>query len=251
MAITFFGVASSPADNGTSATSPVTVTPPVSMVAGDLVFLYAYCRTNSVQVLMSNSGGQSFTYINSAHQVGWNAANAVLTANAFWCRFNGTWSANPSCSFGATTNTNVVMLVFRPTVGTNVWTIDSGKDGSFTQQTAAASFTVTGWTPANSNNVNIAVWNTADDNTWGTLTGTNWVKTSLGAQYRNTSGQDTSSSFAYQIQGAAAGTNNVSQTQLTNGNDGGLTYGVCFYEAAPPATSLKDMIGMGIIPWSR
>jgi hypothetical protein len=76
----------------------------------------------------------------------------------------------------------------------------------------------------------LASWSSADDNTWGTLTGTNWVKTSLSNQYRNLAGNDSSSTFAYQLQTTAAPTNNVSQTQLTVGNDATAWRRITFYE---------------------
>jgi hypothetical protein len=198
------------------------------MLAGDLVIIYAYCRTGGATIAMSNTGGQtwgSFTSVSSA--------NATLSANVFFCTFNGIWSAAPSVSFGATTNNNVVMLVFRSNKSGIVWLLDGANRGTFQDRAAAASFSVTGWTPQNSNNLNIAIWNTDDDNTWGTLTGSGWEKTSLSAQYRNTSGNDSSSSIAYQIQTTPTATNNVSQTETANGNDGGFTFSICFYESPP------------------
>ncbi len=233
MAITLFGAASIPTDNGTNTTNPTAfANPPIaSMVAGDLVFVYGYCRTSSATLAVSNAGGQSWTSGTSQ-----SSANATLSANFFWCRFNGTWSAAPSFSFGATTNNNVVMLVFRPTSGTMVWDEDGGNTGSFVDKTSASIFTITGWTTQRASTVSIAVWNTGDDNTWGALTSDdgNWVKTSLSAQYRNTSGNDTSSSFAYNIKTATGTTGtSVSQNLTANGPDGGFTFSISFYESAP------------------
>jgi hypothetical protein len=227
MAITLFGSASVPTDNGTNTTNPTAFSnPPVgSMVAGDLVFVYAYCRTSSATIAVSNSGGQSWTSGTSQ-----SSANATLSANFFWCIYNGTWSAAPSFSFGATINNNVVMLVFRPTSGSNTWAVDSGQTGSFVDRAAALSFIITGWTPSNASTVSIGVWNSDDDNTWGTLVGAQWSKTSLSAQFRNTSGNDTSSTFAYCIRTSSGGTGNVAQSQSTS--DGGFTLGICFYEQA-------------------
>jgi hypothetical protein len=233
VAITLFGSVAVPTDNGTNTSNPTAfANPPIaSMVAGDLVFIYAYCRTASATIAISNAGGQTWNSFSSQ-----SSANATLSANVFWCIFNGTWSAAPSVSFGATTNNSAVMLVFRPTSSQYSWAVDGAQAGTFVDRAAAASFTITGWTPQNNSNVSIAVWNTDDDNTWGTLTGANWIKTSLSAQYRNTSGNDTSSSFAYQIQTSAAATNNVSQTEATLGNDGGFTFAICFTEYLSPST---------------
>jgi trimeric autotransporter adhesin len=249
MAITLFsGAPGIPSDNGTNVNDPSAFNnPPIaSMVAGDLCVIVAAKRNSTGSISMSDTGGQSWTQYQTVQ------GTAVLTSAVFWCRYNGTWSSAPSVSFGATTNNTIWMLIFRPTTGTNVWTEDSGPSADKGSTFAAASpVSITGWTPANASNVNIAVWITDDDNTWGTLSGTNWVKTSLDAQRRNTSGSDTSVTIAYQIQTVAAPTNNVSQAQATLGNDPGHYYRISMYEAAPPATSLKDMIGGGIIPYLR
>jgi hypothetical protein len=158
----------------------------------------------------------------------------------YYATFNGTWAANPRFDFSAGTNTTAVMLVFRPTTSTNVWETEQI---ATTNAAAAATITVTGITPANGDNVTIASWMTADDNTWGTLTGTNWVKTSLSAQYRNLAGNDASATFAYQLQTTAAATNNVSQTQLTLGNDATTWRRITFYETAAPQGGF-DPFGM-------
>ncbi len=228
MAITLFGSVSVPTDNGTNTTNPTAfANPPIaSMVAGDLVFVYAYCRTSGATLAVSNAGGQTWTSGTSQ-----SSGNATLSANFFWCRFNGTWSAAPSFSFGATTNNNVVMLVFRPTSGSNLWAVDPGKAGTFVDFAATTSILITaGYTPTNASTVSICAWNTDDDNTWGTFSGSGWSKTSLSAQFRNTSGNDSSSSFGYNIQTTATSISNVAQNEATNGADGGFTFIICFYE---------------------
>lgn len=229
---TFFGSTSVPADgaSATNTTTTITLTPPGSMSAGDLVVVYLYQRgtaTFSVGV----TGGQSW------NSIGRDAGTTNVAMETYWCRFNGTWSADPRFDFSAGTNTNAVMLVFRPDNSTHVWATEQV---ATTNAAAAATITVTGITPANGMNVTIASWMTADDNTWGTLSGTNWTKASLSAQYRNTSGQDMSSSYAYQTQGSSpAGTNNVSQTQTALGNDATTWRRITFYHYAPPAYNKK------------
>ncbi len=230
---TFFGVATVPADNGTNATTTITITPPASMLAGDLVVVYLQQRgtaTFSVGV----TGGQTWT------SIGRNVGTANVAMDTYWARFDGTWDANPRFDFSAGTNTSAQMLVFRPVTSTNVWETEQIQTAN---AAAAATTTVTGITPANGDNVTIASWMTADDNTWGTLTGTNWVKTSLSAQYRNLAGNDQSATYAYQLQTTAAATNNVSQTQLTLGNDATTWRRVTFYETEPPQGGV-DPFGM-------
>jgi len=245
VAITFHGVSSVPVDNGTSTATQITVTPPASMTAGDLVYVTCYQRGTATFSVGVN-GGQS-----------WNTLGRVVdgTTNAtaaFWATYNGTWSANPRFDFSAGTNTNVVMLVFSPTDTGKIFGVDTAETTStFAAPTTPFTVTIPGRTPVNASNVSVATWITADDNTWGTLAGTNWVKTSLSAQYRNTSGNDMSSTYAYQIQTTAAATNNVSQNQTALGGDAGVYRIITFYEYDPPATALVDVIGRGIIPWAR
>lgn len=248
MAITFFGAASVPAD-GASATNTADPTafsnPPIaSMTAGDLAIIYAAKRNATGTISISNTGGQSWTDVGSV-----NSSGGTLTGNAFWCTFNGTWSAAPSVSFSATTNNTVVMIVFRPDGTTYTWGYDTYSAGtasnpsltSFAAIASPGSTWITPPTPTHDNNITIAGWNTDDDNTWGTLTGAGWSKTGLSAQYRNTSGSDTSQSFAYLIQTTAQQTTNVTQTELTLGNDGGLLLWITFYEI-PPVVTIPNKI---------
>ena len=234
--ITFFGAASNPADNGSVAASPLAVTPPSSMTTGDLVVVYLQQR-GTATITQSETGGQTWTATDVKYQV-----NTTNTIRSFYCVYNGTWSADPSWAFTATNSTTAVMLVFRPSSTSSTWDIDTGI--TYATPATAATVSITGITPVNDNNVTIAQWATNDDNTWGTLTGTNWSKTSLSAQYRNTAGTDLSMTFAYQIQSTAAATNNVSQTQLTLGNDQTGTSIISFYEigGSPYVSPIKNKI---------
>jgi hypothetical protein len=245
MAITFFGVNSNPADNGTSTATTVAVTPPVSMVNGDLVLFYGYQRGTATRAI-SATGGQTWNTGASATGSGLTIAYAM-----FWCIYNGTWSADPSIVFSAGTNTNAVMLVFRPTTAGNSWALDPGcLSGNPTSNAAAAIQTIafsSFASPVNNSTVSVGSWITDDDNTWGTLSGSGWSKTGLGAQYRNTSGNDVSSTYAYNIKTTAAAVADVSQTELTNGNDPCLIDGFTFYEFTPVAPSfIPRMALMGV-----
>lgn len=231
----FFGVVSTPADNGTNATTTITLTPPASMVTGDLVVVYCTQRGTTAWSV-GLDGGQSWSAIGN------NTGTATVSLNTFWTRFNGTWSVNPRFDNAGGTNTTAIMVVFRNTAFPNgYWGVEQPQT---TNAAAAATITVTGVTPTNDNNVTIASWSTADDNTWGTLTGTGWVKTSLAAQYRNLAGNDSSTTLAYQIQTTAAPTNNVSQTQLTLGNDATAWRRLTFYESEFPLDTSFDPMGM-------
>ncbi len=228
-AVTYFGSASTPADNSTNTASPTAVTPPANMVAGDLVLLFAF-GSGTTDPVISQAGGQSWT------------ALPVRTASSrdgrtFWAQYNGTWSANPSVTMPGTSNNIVVMHVFRPTVGTNTWAVDVTEVAA-TYTAPASPFTVTraGITTLTNGALAIAIWTSADDNTWGSLSGAGWNV--LGAaQYRNTSGSnDGSQSFAYQVTATAGPTGNVSKNQAALGGDAGGTAIIAFKEVAQTTT---------------
>ena len=464
MAITYFNSASTPADNGTSTGTPIAVTPPGSMVTGDLVVMFGYYRGNST-IAVSATGGQTW----STAMASTNSGGSTISYFVTWCRYNGTWGANPSLSFStSSTNCNVVMHVFRPTTGTNVWALEAttanvdraapatpfavtcvfnqnavefentslfsdgslaaywkmesatadvggsgfdltntsvtftaglfgnaanintatgtsdrleiasglgialtgavtyscwvkmgieltgattetyrildwregtrylildysqiigptrrlafdasgstanynielglawhhicitqpssgtarvyldgvqvisvGKGGSgagtcftigntinasslnswagliddvaiFTRELSATEVALLANSSTHTSTVQIGGVITDDDNTWGTLSGTGFALAGT-AQYRNTSGNDSSSTYAYRI-GAGGGFPPFVVRQATNGGDPAVTLGVVFYEGAAPTTTLKDMIGMGIIPYLR
>lgn len=228
--ITYVNSASNPADNGTLGAATVAVTPP-TMQAGDLVLMFAYVRNTTATMNISATGGQV-----------WNAETALSNTNIgarlFWCRYNGTWAANPSVAFSNSTSTTVVMHVFRPTKPSLRWATEAVRtELDFAAPANPFTVTITGRTTRVPNSVTIAAWFTADDNSWGTLAGTGW--TVLGtAQYRNTNGTDVSGSFAYNLKTVAGATNNVSKNQTANGGDLGTTMIITFFEMAHGMSAL-------------
>lgn len=236
MAITYVGSASNPADNASNTVNPTVVDPStISMVSGDLVILYAQVKTISLTPVISQAGGQT-----------WNseavyASQTGMSARLFWCRFNGTWSANPSVNLGGTSGNTVVMHVFRPSAGSNTWEVDVAFASATFAATTGAVTIPTRNTVADST-VSLATWGTADDNSWTSLTGTGWVVTGL-AQYRNLAGTDASSTFAHRIMTVAGATNAVSKTQTVVTNDAGV-YGIITFKevaGAGPTTHEADV----------
>lgn len=238
---TFFGVATNPADAGTLAEpqTGASLTPPGSMTTGDLVILRLYNESGSANdgLAINNTGGQTWTsdVTDGSYSFGGTAAGHRI----YWCRFNGTWSANPTFDLPAKPGTRgggAQLLVFRPDSSSKVWGVDTALSWvGFSTPSSPFTVTITGLTPTNADTVTLAGWCSDDDNTWGTLSGTGWSKTGLGAQYRNTGGSDLSTTYAYNLKGAASATNNVSQNQATLGGDAGSTFIVCFYAYTPPA----------------
>lgn len=229
---TYHGSASSPADNGSQAgPGPLAVTPPASMVEGDLVVLTAQYK-GAVTLTISNAGGQSWT-----SETADSASN--ISTQIFWCRYNGTWSANPSVTnTSGTLALSATMHVFRPTTGTNVWVLDFAKATATAFSAPSTPFTVTrtGRTTTNANTVTLASFHTSDDNSWGSISGSGWNVAGT-AQYRNLQGNDQSSAYAYYLAASAStATGNVSLNQTANGGDAGITTLMTWYEIAPTPT---------------
>ena len=232
MPISLHGISSVPADNGSNATATITITPPTSMVQGDLVVVYLQNRAFA-NFSVGVTGGQTWNFVERV-------PGGAETIGTYWATYNGTWAANPRFDFSQTTNTSARMLVFRANSTSSTWSIEQTTNTFDTGNTVK---TVTGVTPSAGNNVTTVAFLSIDDNTWGTLTGTNWVQTGIANQYRNLAGNDTSAAFAYQIQTTAAPTNNVSLTQLTLGPDETIMPRATFIETQGAVFSPSDPMG--------
>lgn len=230
---TFVGESSSLADNGTSTASPVTIVPPGGMLDGDLVIIYAHYRNSSGTLSITTTGGQTWT-----SETQYNNGNQ--RTRIFWCRFDGTWSSDPTISrSGATAQPlTAVMYVYRPTVSTNIWSKHAGPSNG---NTTGSTVSITGLTTTVNNTVTMGFWGCEDDVTWGTLTGAGWSKTGLGAQYRNVGGNDQSHTAAYNIRPTAGTVNNVSQFRSNGGTINTAVSMITFEETAP-----NDLCASGI-----
>jgi hypothetical protein len=220
MAITYFGSASTPLDNATNTANPTVVTPPGSMLAGDLVLMIAESRDSTATLAISNTGGQSWTSETQQNQTN-------CRIRLFWCRFNGTWTANPSVSFGNTNPHIVVMHVFRPSNTSSVWAVDVAQvSGNYAAPGGAHTVTIPGITTITDGALVFAAWASSDNNTWGSLTA-GWSTPGL-AQYRNSSGNDQSETHAYKVMATAGASGNVSKNQATLGGDAGAYLIIAF-----------------------
>ena len=222
MAITFFGRASTPLDNGANNLSPTVVTPPTSMLAGDLVILFAVARSDTGTIAISQAGGQTWTTKTQSNQTD-------NRSNILWCRFNGTWSANPSVTMGSTTNNIVTMHVFRGDSTATEWEADVAMSGA--AYSAATTVTIPAITTKHNNALVFAGWTASNDTTWGTLTA-GW-SASTDPQYRNTSQQDSVESIAYKVQATAGTTGNV--TQIQSASTAGTIWIGSFYQKLIPS----------------
>ena len=213
MSIAYFGSASTPAtDNGNNNNDPTAVTPPGGMQAGDLVLMIAQQRGTGATLSIFQAGGQSWTAEAAQSQTN-------CTIRLFWCRFNGTWSANPSVNFSGSTCNTVVMQVFRPSNTSSVWQVDVAQvSGNFAAPPAPRTVTIPGITTITDGALVLATWATPDNNTWGNLTA-GWSTPGL-AQYRNRAGGDLSLTHAYRVMATAGATGNVSKDETASGGGG-------------------------------
>jgi hypothetical protein len=191
------------------------------MQAGDLVIMTAVARSSSGTLAIFNNGGQSWTTENQQDQTN-------CRIRLFWCRFNGTWTANPSVSFGRTDPHIVVMHVFRPSNAHSVWEVDVPQvSGNYpTPPAPNRTVTIPGITTNTDGALVFAYWGSQDNNTWGNLTA-GWTTPGL-AQYRNSSGNDQSETHAYRIMTTAGATGNVSKNQTGGGSDRGAYLIIAF-----------------------
>jgi trimeric autotransporter adhesin len=216
---TFFGMNSNPVDN-TAQGGNVTlaIVPPGSMAQGDLVIVYAQYRSNAnSNFTIQNAGGQTWN-------VGTTATGSTLSCRIYWCRFNGTWSANPQISGGNNGGIafSLSMYVFRPNGGSNSsWDVHTAQANTTPTPSGGGNTTTiaTGsYTTLVPRTVTMGFWGQGAASTWGTLSGTNWSKASYtAAQYRNTTGSSQTHTSAYNIQTASGTTiDPVSQNSSSN-----------------------------------
>ena len=234
-AISYFGSASVPADGAaaTNATATLTITPPASMLVGDLVVVMGMSR-NSATWTNGITGGQTWTALTAFNGTG------GPYCRFFWCRFNGTWGANPRFDSTSATCTSAIMHVFRPASMAHTWAIDVAQASA--AYTAALNTDIVGLTTVHADAISLAVWTSLDDNTLGNLQsigGSGWLATGA-AQYRNTSGSDQSAGFAHHIDTTAGSVvPNARLDQLTQGPDAGVTAIVAWYATGGGAALTK------------
>ncbi len=236
--LTYFGSTTSPTDNGSAAgPGPTALTPPASMQLNDLVLVYLQYRGTGVALSfnVSEAGGQDWAEL-------YNDLNGTNISVALWaCRFNGTWSANPSFVADSTLAFTQVMDVYRPTSTAKIIDLDvMATAGSFVAGTTPFTKTITGITTRNANAMVIAYWASVDDNTWDSLTA-NWTNPGGVTQIRNLTGSDQSMTRAYRSFASAGATGNVAMNQATLGGDAGRTCIISFYERDDPAAGIPPV----------
>lgn len=227
MAQTPLGSTANPANGGSLAAGSVTVPPVAGLIAGDLVVIFAHCRSTAPTLSITTTGGQT-----------WNATAITASGSnqryaVFWCRFNGTWAANPVVTASSGTNPITgAMYAYRPTNPNKKWAIHAGPAASTSN---ANPHSITGLTTTLPNTVTMAFWTSANNSTWGTLGGAGWSKAGISAEYRNLSGSTQTHSAAYCILTAPGAVSNVQQNQTPATNT--LRTRITWYELNDECTS--------------
>jgi hypothetical protein len=232
---TYFGSACNQVDNATGGADAdaLTVTPPPSMVAGDLVLLIGQLQVTTAGQMgsVTFTGGQS-----------WSSASAVTGANdqvmvLYWCQFNGTWSSDPGIQSAAQSGTQpftIILHVFRPSA-VGAWTVDVAIAGG--AEASQDPMVVSDVTPTKSDNVSIAGICIGSAVTVASVSGSGWVLATIGGanQMRNLAGGDQTAALAYRLQGSPAATANASFDLSTAST--GISFTMVWYNFidSPPA----------------
>lgn len=198
----YIGSASSPADNGTGTTEPVSVNPTaITMAAGDLIYALA---------AMNYSGGPSDIVIGNAGGQLWRPQTLTVWSSStrayrvFVAFFNGTWAANPTFDGSGTTlqAAQAVLHAFRPTAGYSWIPVPDVVEVTATPSGSGGA-THTAATVAASAERRLVLFSFGVDG--DTLTTSSPTFTIAGSnQYRNTSNAGLNHSTQYRIQTAAA-----------------------------------------------
>ena len=229
---TLYDVRAVPLDSATgSATAtntanPTAIVPPRGMKAGDLVIMVGQQRaTGATTLAVSATGGQTWTTEASLN------GTSLVSARIFWCVFNGTWTANPSVSFTATTCNSAYMMVFRPSYRGRGWTRVGAQlqTASTTVNATAALTAFSGQNPG----ITFAAFMSPDDNQWNSGNSGVFYQTSF-AGYRNIAGSDQSAMLLYTVHN---GTNSATftATQTSLGPDNTCAATLSFSEVYKPS----------------
>lgn len=221
----YFGVASAPADQGAQqcSASPVTITPPASMSAGDLVVVVSYVNYDDAgsALTVSNNGGQSWSTLATLDSL------ANQTAKVFWCEFDGTWDTNPAfaTSVGTVNAFTVLMIVFRPNSAAFTWGVDvAATDATASWSAFPYTTTVTGITTQTNYAVALCMLFQRDDNSVSSFEA-GWSY----QRVRNNTSNDNIIVVGYKFMETAGATGDIDITM--SGNDAAYTLTTAFKES--------------------
>jgi hypothetical protein len=231
--MTIVGQSRAPAsDDAVTTATSASIVPPSGMQANDLVLVFISAMVPSTTPISYTSNpmaGQTWN-LGTTVQNGSNPSTKVYASV-----FNGTWSGNPSFTWGSTAVAYqmwMVVLRGQDLLGTNYLDSNCCNSATETKGTFAAPaspFDVTipaaSFTTITDNDMVFAVWSSADDNTWSLQTG-GWTQPGGQPQWRTMAaaggaGADSSSSIAYMSQATAGAIPAVTNRQASLGGDAG------------------------------
>jgi hypothetical protein len=234
---TYFGSACNQSDNATGSAdnSTVAVTPPASMVAGDLVFMIGQIQVaDQTAITLSATGGQSWRQSTVS---GASFAGNDMAFRLWFCEYNGTWSTDPSLAYSSQSGTQPVttyLIVFRPDV-VGAWFIDL--ELAPVGESSQDPMVLTDATPTKRDNVTLCGIFLNSALTVASLSGSGWTLETIGGanQIRNLAGSDQTASFGYRLQSTPAATADPSFDLSGSGVGGSFT--ICLYNSLTPTIS--------------
>jgi len=201
---------------------------------GDLLVWCSTGRGTVTAPPASGTGGQTWTQVTTG-------SSNPRTYSIFWAVFDGTWDSDPTNanSPGATT---IQISVWRAENTGVTWSHEllTGPTG-VSAPGSPFTCTVVGGTPSGSDPcVIVGYLQTADDNTWGSLSGSGWAMLGSSAGYANDAGSDNSLATCYLLQASPAAPGSPTINQATNGGDAYTRAMVAFKAAGgtPPGYTL-------------
>src|SRR6266480_95152 len=255
--ITIVGESRMPAsDDAITTATSATIVPPAGMQNKDVILLFVNAKVAAATSITNTvSGGQTWGW--SVSGIGTNPSQKV-----FKTIFNGTWTANPTFSFGASAVTyQMWMVVLRgsDTIGVGTQPVLDGNfggardDPTNTFAAPASPFDATipasTMTTSTDNAMVFAQWMSADDNTWALQSG-GWSQPGGQPQWRTMAaaggaGADTSMSIAYFTQATAGPVPAATNRQTSLGGDAGQYHIFAVRPAGirkPPGTVAGDVM---------
>lgn len=194
--ITFIEQSVVPADNGSNATTAISIPVPTLVNTGDLILVVWGDR--------QPVGTPTYSITNAANQSWTTMTGTVSSINWSYCTYNGNFGGATHIVVNSSTNlcTSGLLFVFRNPGGASSWTLDAALSEAVTA--SGTIHTISGVTVGSGNVLAIATFLLSNDLglTWF---GPSW-KVPVSNQYRNTAGTDRAYGIGYKVMNGAGTT---------------------------------------------
>lgn len=202
---------------------------------GDLLVWCGSGRGTASAPPATDTGGQTWTSV-------FDGSANPRAYSMYWAVFDGTWDADPATT-GSPGTTTIQISVFRAANTGVTWSAEllTGPTGVGAPG-SPFTCTIAGGTPAGSDPcVVVGYLQTADDNTWGSLSGTDWAMLGSSSGYANDAGSDNSLATVYRLDASPTATGSPTLDQATNGGDA-YTRGMAAFKAAGGSVGKIDTL---------